>query len=88
MPIASNFRTAYDKVKAPANLMALGSKLGAVIRAYCVAHGIPFDDEEGERFFEQQREGSGEMERAPKRGRCGGCCGAEACNSILELRAS
>ena len=31
----------------------LGSKLGAVIRAYCDANGILYDDDEGERFFEQ-----------------------------------
>jgi serine/threonine protein kinase len=51
----SNFRAAYAKAKAPADLMKLGAKLGDLIKAYCGAHGIPYDDDEGEEFFDQLR---------------------------------
>jgi len=52
---SSSFRAAYAKAKAPADLMKLGSKLGRLIEAYCTANGIPYDDDEGEEFFDQLR---------------------------------
>ena len=45
----TKFHGVYPKAKAPANPMKLGSKLGAVVRLYCEAHGIPYDDDEGRR---------------------------------------
>jgi hypothetical protein len=32
--------------------MKLGGKLTSVIKGYCEAHGIPYDDDEGEAFFD------------------------------------
>jgi hypothetical protein len=52
---SSSFRAAYAKAKAPADLMKLGSKLGLLINSYCTAHGIPYDDDEGEDVFDQLR---------------------------------
>ena len=50
---SSNFKKAYAKAKAPTKLMKLGSKLGALIRKHCQVHGIPYDDDEGEVFFDK-----------------------------------
>ena len=44
---SSNFRVAYTKTKAPDSLMKLGAKLGDLIKTYCIAHSIPYDDDEG-----------------------------------------
>ena len=44
---SSNFRVAYAKTKAPDSLMKLGAKLGDLIKTYCIAHSIPYDDDEG-----------------------------------------
>jgi hypothetical protein len=35
--------------------MKLGAKLGDLIKAYCGVHGIPYDDDEGEAFFDALR---------------------------------
>ena len=53
---SSNFRVAYTKTKAPDSLMKLGAKLGDLIKTYCIAHSIPYDDDEGEAFFDQLME--------------------------------
>ena len=34
----------------------LGAKLGNLIQAHCGHHGIPYDDDEGENFFDQLQE--------------------------------
>jgi hypothetical protein len=52
---SSNFRIAYAKASAPTDLMSLGMKLGTLIRDYCHAHGIVYDDDEGEQFFDELR---------------------------------
>ena len=36
--------------------MKLGAKLGDLIKAYCVSQSIPYDDDEGEDFFDQLQE--------------------------------
>ena len=49
----TRFHGAYRRAKAPASLMKLGGKLTSVIRGYCEAHDIPYDDDEGEAFFDE-----------------------------------
>jgi len=52
----SNFLAAYDRAMPPGDMLTLGSKLGAVIRDHCTARGIPYDDDKGERFFQELRD--------------------------------
>jgi len=49
----SHFKVAYTKTKAPSSMLKLGLKLGDVIQYHCNKNKIPFDDDEGERFFEE-----------------------------------
>ena len=51
----TKFRGVYRKAKAPADLMKLGGKLTTVVRGYCEAHDIPYDDDEGEAYFDELR---------------------------------
>jgi hypothetical protein len=51
----TKFHGVYPKAKAPADPMKLGSKLGMVIKGYCEAHDIPYDDDEGEAYFDELR---------------------------------
>jgi hypothetical protein len=51
----TKFHGVYPKAKAPADLFKLGGKLGMVIKGYCEAHGIPYDDDEGEAYVDQLR---------------------------------
>jgi hypothetical protein len=52
----SNFKAAYAKASAPADLMDLGSTLGRMLEAYCIQHTIPFDGDEGAQFFSGLRD--------------------------------
>eukprot|EP01043_Picozoa_sp_COSAG02_P002731 COSAG02_NODE_65_length_42645_cov_26.951934_1_plen_360_part_10 len=49
----TKFHGVYPKAKAPADLFKLGGKLTTVVRGYCEAHGIPYDDDEGEAYVDQ-----------------------------------
>ena len=44
---------AYRKAKIPQGQLQLGLALGQVIQAYCTAQGIPYEEDQGENFFER-----------------------------------
>ena len=49
----SNFKGGYDKARVPKGQLQLGGVLVIMIQAYCAKHGIPYEEDEGELFFEQ-----------------------------------
>ena len=53
---SSNFKVAYTKAKATSDVMKLGSTLGRLLQAHCSVHQIPYDEDEGEAFFDLLRE--------------------------------
>eukprot|EP01045_Picozoa_sp_COSAG04_P012309 COSAG04_NODE_823_length_10051_cov_18.357617_7_plen_392_part_00 len=49
----SNFKTAYSKATPPKGPMDFGMAVGKLVEAYCAKEGIPYDEDEGQSFFEQ-----------------------------------
>ena len=48
----SNFKVGYDKANAPKGQMQLGGSLVKMLEGYCAKEGIPYEEDEGEHFFE------------------------------------
>ena len=53
---SSHFKAAYDKATPPKGAMQLGASVQNLIQAYCTKQGIPYEEDEGERFFEELQE--------------------------------
>jgi hypothetical protein len=49
----SEFNVAYNKANAPKGAMQLGHAVGMLVQAYCAKEGIPYEEDEGEHFFEE-----------------------------------
>ena len=49
----TSFKGGYDKATVPKGQLQLGAVLVTMIQGYCAKHGIPYEEDEGERFFEQ-----------------------------------
>ena len=48
----SNFKVAYDKATVPKGYMQLGASLAKLLEGYCTKESIPYEEDEGEHFFE------------------------------------
>ncbi len=49
----SSFKGGYEKATVPKGQLQLGAVLVTMIQAYCAKNGIPYEEDEGERYFEQ-----------------------------------
>ena len=49
---SSNFKHIYEKTKVPAGPMQMGAALNGLVKSYCQQTDIPWDNDEGQRFFE------------------------------------
>ena len=49
----SNFKAEYGKATVPKGQMQLGAALIKMVEGYCEKNGIPYEEDEGEHFFEE-----------------------------------